>query len=223
MTARFLVDATGRSAILARQNGVAFENLDRLVGSVMLFEQAADDGVGLLIETFPDGWWYTAALPKGPRIVAAMSDADLVRSLDLNQTAGFMRALGATQHVRRAVGNAQPIGTPALRPAGSRHSTHDTSLPLLCVGDGACCFDPVSGQGLFKALRSGIFGAYAIGDFLCREDAAGLKRYRRFVADEFAAYRTTLSEYYGQERRWAERPFWHRRIAASVIKAAPHL
>ena len=121
MAARFLIDATGRGAMLARQNGVAFENLDRLVGSVMLFEQATDDGVGLLIETFPDGWWYTAALPEDRRIVAAMSDADLVRSLDLNQLDGFMRALGATQHVCRAMADARPIGSPALRPAGSRH------------------------------------------------------------------------------------------------------
>ena len=211
MTARFLIDATGRGAVLARQNGVRFENLDRLVGSVMLFEQAADDGVGLLIETFPDGWWYTAALPDGRRIVAAMSDTDLIRSLGLNRANGFMRALGATQHVCRAVADAQPIGSPALRPAGSRQIVQDTTLPLLCVGDAASCFDPVSGQGLFKALRSGIFAAYAIGDFLCRDDATGLERYRRFIADEFVAYRKTLREYYGQERRWTEHPFWQRR------------
>ena len=173
-TARFLVDATGRGAVLARQNGVRFENLDRLVGSVMLFEQATDDGTGLLIETFSDGWWYTAALPEGRRIVAAMSDADLVRALGLNRPDGFMRALGATQHVCRAVADARPLGSPVLRPAGSRHITRDTALPLLCVGDAASCFDPVSGQGIFKALRSGIFASYAIGDFLCRDDDTGL-------------------------------------------------
>lgn len=218
-TARFLVDATGRGAILARQNGVTFENVDRLVGSVMLFGQAADDGVGLLIETCPDGWWYTAALPDNRRIVAAMSDADLVRALDLNRLDGFMRALGATQHLRGALADARPIGLPALRPAGSRHIIRDTSLPLLCVGDAASCFDPVSGQGLFKALRSGIFVAYAIGDLLLRADDSGVSRYRRFIADEFAGYRETLSEYYGMERRWAERPFWERRIADAARNA----
>ena len=163
------------------QNGVRFENLDRLVGIVMLFEGATDDGVGLLIETFADGWWYTAALPEGRRIVAAMSDADLVRSLGLNRSDGFMRALGATQHVRHAVADARPLGSPALRPAGSRRIVRDTTLPLLCVGDAASCFDPVSGQGIFKALRSGIFASYAIGDFLLRADDTGLRRYRRLV------------------------------------------
>ena len=139
-----------------------------------------------------------------------MSDADLVRSLGLNRPDGFMRALGATQHVRHAVADARPIGSPALRPAGSRHIVRDTTLPLLCVGDAASCFDPVSGQGIFKALRSGIFASYAIGDFLCRADDTGLRRYRRFVTDEFAGYRKTLREYYAMERRWADRPFWQR-------------
>jgi flavin-dependent dehydrogenase len=210
-SARFLVDATGRGAAPARRNGVRFENLDRLAGSVMLFDQAADDGGGLLIETFSDGWWYTAALPEGRRIVAAMSDADLVRSLGLNRLDGFMQALGATQHVSQVVAAARPLGSPSLRPAGSRHIVRDTTLPLLCVGDAATCFDPVSGQGIFKALRSGIFASYAIGDHL-RGDDSGVARYRRFVADEFAGYRKTLREYYAMERRWAERPFWRRRV-----------
>jgi flavin-dependent dehydrogenase len=212
-TARCLVDATGRGAALARRNGVRFETIDRLAGSVMLFDQADDDGTGLLIETFSDGWWYTAALPEGRRIVAAMSDADLVRALRLNRTDGFMQALGATMHVAQAVAAGRLLGPPNLRPAGSRHIVRDTALPLLCVGDAATCFDPVSGQGIFKALRSGVFASYAIGDSLCQGDDSGLTRYRRFIADEFAGYRKTLREYYAMEQRWADRPFWRRRVA----------
>jgi 2-polyprenyl-6-methoxyphenol hydroxylase-like FAD-dependent oxidoreductase len=221
--ARFLVDATGRGAMVARTQGVRFENLDRLVGSVMLFDEAPDDGLGLLIETFSDGWWYTAALPEGRRIVAAMSDADLVRSLGLNRHDGFMQALHATRHVGQAVAAARPVGSPVPRPAGSRHITRNTALPLLCVGDAASCFDPVSGQGIFKALRSGIFASYAIGDYLCRNDDTGLKRYRQFVADEFAGYRKTLHEFYAMEPRWADRPFWRRRSSgeAQEKRAAP--
>jgi flavin-dependent dehydrogenase len=79
------------------------------------------------------------------------------------------------------------------------------------VGDAASCFDPVSGQGIVKALRSGIFAAYDIADLLCREDSGGLGRYRRFVADEFAGYLQALHAYYALESRWLDRPFWQRR------------
>ena len=121
-TARFLVDATGRGAVLARQNGVAFENLDRLVGSVMLFEQAADDGVGLLIETFPRRLVVHGGAARRP---AHRRRDERCRSGPLarisNRLDGFMRALGATQHCAAPRRGARPLGSPALRPAGSRH------------------------------------------------------------------------------------------------------
>src|SRR5665213_1355837 len=53
-TAGFLVDATGRGSAVARAQGVRLETSDRLAASVMLFEDAPDDGAGALIETFGD-------------------------------------------------------------------------------------------------------------------------------------------------------------------------
>jgi 2-polyprenyl-6-methoxyphenol hydroxylase-like FAD-dependent oxidoreductase len=216
--ARFIVDATGRGAHVARAQGMRFATPDRLVGIAMLFGDCSEDGHGLMVETCPDGWWYTAALPQGRRVVVAMTDADLVRGAGLNARAGFVRALGATHHVSAAAANARALGDPMLRPAGSRHITRETLLPLLCVGDAASCFDPVSGQGLFKALRSGVFASYAIADHLERRDDDGLRRYAALVRSEFAAYRATLRDYYAQERRWPERPFWARRHAGSPVR-----
>jgi flavin-dependent dehydrogenase len=103
----------------------------------------------------------------------------------------------------------------------------DTLQPLLCVGDAASSFDPVSGQGIVKALRSAIFASYAIGDWLKRNDSGGLQRYRAFIKAEFAAYRLTLHEYYASERRWPTSAFWQRRHAPSMPprdrQAAPAL
>jgi 2-polyprenyl-6-methoxyphenol hydroxylase-like FAD-dependent oxidoreductase len=213
-TARFIVDATGRGSVVARAQGVRLETSDRLAGSVMLFEDAPDDGAGLLIETFGGGWWYTAALPNNCRIVACLSDADLVRPLGIGEFQGWMKALGETRHIHPALGAARPVGSPVLRAAGSRRITRDTTLPLLCVGDAASCFDPVSGQGIFKALRNGIFASYAIADALRSGDQGPVVRFRSFVAREFAAYRETLGHYYGLEQRWPDRPFWRRRAGA---------
>jgi flavin-dependent dehydrogenase len=211
VTARFLVDATGRGATLARAQGMRSKALDRLVGSVMLFKDAPDDGQGLLIETFAGGWWYTAALPENRRIVACMSDADLVRSLGIGTPEGWMRALGETHYVLNAVIDARPVRLPALLPASSRQIARHITVPLLCVGDAASCFDPVSGQGIIKALRSAIFASYAITDYLERGDSDGLKRYGALIRSEFAAYRQTLRDCYAQEARWRQFPFWQRR------------
>jgi flavin-dependent dehydrogenase len=209
-TARFVVDASGRGGIIARTQGVRADTRDRLVGSVMLFADAPDDGMGLLIETFASGWWYTAALPDNRRIVACMSDADLVRPLGIGALQGWIERLNETRHIRHALDAARPLGAPQLRAAGSRHIVRDTTLPLLCVGDAASCFDPVSGQGIFKALRGGVFASYAIADSLRGKQNAAA-RFRRFVNGEFAAYVETLRHYYALEQRWPDRPFWQRR------------
>ena len=209
-TARFVVDASGRGGIIARTQGVRADTRDRLVGSVMLFADAPDDGMGLLIETFAGGWWYTAALPDHRRIAACMSDADLVRPLGIGTLQGWIERLNETHHVRQVLDAARPLGTPQLRAAGSRHIVRDTELPLLCVGDAASCFDPVSGHGIFKALRGGVFASYAVADSLRGNQNAAM-RFRRFVKSEFAAYVETLGHYYALEQRWPDRPFWQRR------------
>jgi flavin-dependent dehydrogenase len=138
-----------------------------------------------------------------------MTDSDLARSVaDLD---GWMTALQATRHVRGGGAAAQPLGAPRLRPAGSRCLAGEITQPLIYVGDAASCFDPISGQGIIKALRSGVFASYAAADFLCRGDHKGVARFRRLMTREFAEYRKTLAEFYALERRWADRPFWRRR------------
>jgi 2-polyprenyl-6-methoxyphenol hydroxylase-like FAD-dependent oxidoreductase len=216
VTARFAIDATGRDAALARAIGLRPARLDRLIGCSVEFADVADDGEGLMIETVPDGWWYTAAIPGGRRVVVHMSDSDLVRARGLRDIDRWMAALRETRHVRATVATARPLGPPRVHPAGSARVDLDaTSLPLLAVGDAASCFDPVSGQGIVKALRSGVFACYAVADFLRRGDDTGLVRHRALMAQEFTAYRQTLVDFYAQESRWADRPFWQRRCRAA--------
>jgi len=232
-TARFVVDATGRAAAVARLAGLRPLKSDELVGCFVYFEDGDDDcrdgggshdgdvghGGGdvpeLLVETFCDGWWYTAALPSGRRVVACMTDADLARRLGLAHLQPWLHALAETEHVSRLVRESRRLGPPRLLPAGSQVVPCESSRPLLAVGDAASCFDPVSGQGIVKALRSGIFASYAIADWLLRDDDAGLVRYDDFVQYEHGAYQRTLRDYYALETRWPDSEFWRRRRGAA--------
>jgi 2-polyprenyl-6-methoxyphenol hydroxylase-like FAD-dependent oxidoreductase len=209
--ARFVVDATGNAAVFARQCRLPTASIDRLVGCCLRVGSSSDGTEGLMIETFPDGWWYTAALPGGERIVACMTDADRVRSLELACTDRFVDLLSRTRHARRVADVTGPLGRPVIAPASSRFIGSDPTLPLLCVGDAGCRYDPVSGQGILKALRGGILTSYAIADWLHRRDERGLARYRLMLKQEFAAYRDTLRDFYAQEQRWPDSPFWRRR------------
>ena len=61
LRARVLIDATGRATHLARWVGARRIVFDRLVGVATLFGEIDTSREGyILVETTPDGWWYSA-------------------------------------------------------------------------------------------------------------------------------------------------------------------
>lgn len=210
ISARFIVDAAGGNAALARNCGARFVDADRLVGIARFFDGGAEDP-RTMVETFSDGWWYTAGLPNGRRITTCMTDADLARRLGLRQTDEWTKRLATMSHVQAIVGEGKPCSPLVVRSAASRRLEPVADGDWLAVGDSASRFDPLSSQGIVKALRSGVFASYAIGDLLTRSDDTGLSRYRRYVRDEFESYVEVRAKYYRQEQRWPTNEFWRRR------------
>jgi flavin-dependent dehydrogenase len=74
----------------------------------------------------------------------------------------------------------------------------------LAVGDSASCFDPLSGRGIFKALRQGAAAADAIVNGSIAQYAADVRR-------EFESYTRQRRMYYAAEQRWGSSGFWQRR------------
>ena len=81
----------------------------------------------------------------------------------------------------------------------------------LAVGDAALSFDPLSSQGLFNAIYTGLAGAESADRHLSG-DGSALGEYASRIASIRDAYQTHLSAWYGMERRWADQPFWRRRL-----------
>jgi flavin-dependent dehydrogenase len=218
--ARFVIDATGPSASFARRHGGARSRVvDRLAGFARFLREARPTPAGTLVEAFPDGWWYTAALPGGVRVAVCMTDSDLARPLRLDEERGLLDALRAAPLTSALLEGAEPCGPPLVRAARSRRLDPPTGDRWLAAGDAASTFDPLSSQGVLKALRSGIFAAYAAGDLLTLGDERGMRRYDHFIRQEFAGYLRARSRYYAEERRWPAREFWRRRHAPEPAAA----
>ncbi len=98
----WLIDATGRQAAVARRAGATRRRDDLLVAFYTRFRSpaGADRDSRTAIESDPDGWWYTALVPSGERVVAFLTDADLVNHAAVLSTAGFAQRLGASRYVR---------------------------------------------------------------------------------------------------------------------------
>jgi flavin-dependent dehydrogenase len=215
MSARFVVDATGRRAALSRLLGLKPVRHDRLLACAVFFEQrepadwpGADAAV---VEACRDGWWYTVALPEGHRVAMLMSDTDLARLLRVSRYEAWRECVAKTRYMQPLLAGARPLSPPLFWPAASRHFGNAPQVNRLAVGDALSSFDPLSSQGIVKALRSAVFASYAIADRFLREDESGMARYHALARREFASYLVTRRDYYRREQRWPDAPFWRRR------------
>lgn len=214
LSARFLVDAAGSAARFARRCGANVVAADHLLGFARFFTHDTPGDGRTVVEAFADGWWYTAGLPDGRRVAACMTDADLARSMRLAEVEVWDRMLESMPVMGAVMRDAHPCSTIVVRPSESHHLDVAAGEDWLAAGDAASTFDPLSSQGILKALREGIFASYAIGDRLTRGDDAGLRRYRQFIRAEFDSYRETRTKYYREEQRWPSNEFWRRRHSA---------
>jgi flavin-dependent dehydrogenase len=208
---RFVVDATGRLAWLARQQDAKRQLYDQLMGVSVLF-QTDEDCIDTysLVETCPSGWWYSALLSGGRLMVVYMSDADLIRQNQLKNPANWLTHVRQTDHTWRRLQKAEPLGPPSTHAAHTQQMSKIVGENWLAVGDAVSTFDPLSSQGIYKALNSGIFASYAILDWF-KGQPAGLERYAALQDREFKQYLTNRSAYYALEQRWDTSRFWKRR------------
>ncbi|HEX3644790.1 MAG TPA: NAD(P)/FAD-dependent oxidoreductase [Vicinamibacterales bacterium] len=211
VAARFLVDATGGAAIARRFCGARAVATDTLVSFGRFFEDRAGADRRTIVEAFADGWWYTAAVPAQRRFVACMTDGAVARRLRLNDPECWTRLLDTMPLVGRIARGAQTAGPIVARACGSQRLEVAAGDDWLAAGDAASRFDPLSSQGITKALRSGIVASYAIGDRLIAGDGRGLRRYQHFIQTEFESYLRMRAQVYQQEQRWPRREFWSAR------------
>ncbi|MFC9329233.1 NAD(P)/FAD-dependent oxidoreductase [Kitasatospora sp. NPDC057015] len=220
----WLVDASGRRRAVASAGRATTHRTDGLVATCL---DLAPDPSGRasetcsLVESAEDGWWYTALLPTGRRLVAYFTDADLAPPTPRTHS-DFDRLLRQTRHVA-ARADAHPLPTDATvrrAPAHSSHLDTPTGDGWIAVGDAATAFDPISSQGILTALHTGMTGASALAAHL-NGDGEALESYRARVAAILTAYRRNHHAVYSLERRWSDRPFWQRRHTSLPHPSTP--
>ncbi len=221
ISADFLIDATGRNASLARKLGATREQFDQLLAFHTLLEspRPTDQDGRTFIEAVANGWWYSVLLPSGARLVAFLSDADLVDKATLLSPTGFYQQLMATRFLSQLCKQHgyQISRTPLGADACSSRLQQIAGANWLAVGDAALAFDPLSSQGIANAMYSGMAAARALHTHLSTHQAMSanpapvLQQYAQHLNQIFNRYLAHRHSYYGDEGRWADQPFWQRR------------
>lgn len=221
-TTRYVVDATGRRARFSARRGSRRVLFDHLVGVFLFFGPGArpvPPDTRTLVESIESGWWYSARLPGDGLIAAFMTDADLVRTEGLARRDAWLELLAASRHTRRRLDGLEPHGEPAVHAASSGLLDALGGDGWLAVGDAASTFDPVSGQGIVKALANGLWAAFAVSDALAGRPQV-IARYTRLVTGEIEGYLETRELFYREEKRWPDATFWQRRCPRITLD--PH-
>ncbi len=208
-----VIDASGRSSGFLKHSQGKKQAYDRLSGSIGFFKadsSPSEISTYTLVEAMEDGWWYSAVLPDQQVVVAYMTDADILKKKNLKEISSFCGMLEQTKYTKLRVENDVPLKPLAILSAASLMSDPVCGNGWLAVGDAVSTFDPLSSQGIYKAIRSGMFGAYAISDFFNGDDS-GFAKYERFIKEEYNEYLSTRSQFYNMVKRWPESEFWLRR------------
>ncbi len=217
VAARLLVDASGSRAAGLRRLNVA----RNLVDVLLVFHAVIDvtpsevSAARTFVEAMPYGWWYAARIP-GDRMVAMLAtDKDGLEAASLSpaSSAGFHELLAATRLVGPEVTAARPIGafTVGRCSATSAILSGVAGSDWVAVGDSAWSCDPLTAQGITKALTDGLAAADALA---LRWRSGQCEALRSYQAASFARFTANLqlrAALYQAESRWSDAPFWRKR------------
>lgn len=209
--ATWLIDATGRRASVARRLGFKREPLDRLVAvhCAATAASAGDRDGRLFLEAFPNGWCYSTLIPSGRRVFSIQTDADLLPSPEWRDDSWVAKCLQETTLLSTLIARHSYTfpDPPQLTSAHSGRLERFAGDGWLAVGDAAMSFDPLSGQGILKSMKSGLQAA----EVVLQGSESSRERFIEAHENAWKLFEIARLNYYASERRWLENTFWLRR------------
>lgn len=203
---QWLLDCTGRQGMIAKK-GLAgsFEPLQDYVCLYCLLTSAtrSDRDGRTYVESQPSGWAYSALMPSGLRIVAFLTDRDLIAQ-EMPTTQWMQERIGETSQIKGLLrdNGYGPIEQVYEVNAASGRYQNFTGSHWMLVGDAGMTFDPLSGWGTTKALVS---AAAAVQTIINGND------YQAACELLWNSYLRQYRDYYLAELRWPNSLFWSRR------------
>jgi flavin-dependent dehydrogenase len=225
LLADMVIDASGRGARAARQLGARQFHSDHLVAlwSLWLVDQA-DQLASTYVESVEGGWWYSTLLPGDRRVVAHLTDPDLLPTSgaarrDLALSARELPLIGKLLCQK---GKPTLAAEPRVTVARSSRLDMVVGPGWLATGDAAYSIDPLSGRGIASALLTGRAAGETARAIIAGDTHEDTQAYTQLIDELHRDGFIRQTEAYADERRWPQAPFWRRRLrAAEALAGTP--
>jgi len=218
---RFLVDAAGRSSAIRRTRLTLAPTTLALTASVV---DARLDPDTTCVEALRDGWLWAGNGSGSNAVVTLFVSPWTVRGWPLGEhSARFLEMLCGSSLL--AGGGTSPRLASNFRAhdATAAERTPFTADGLLRVGDAALALDPLSGQGIQRALVSATQAATVLHTMLVREESAGLAGQFYIESHREAARKHAMmcQAFYRRQDRF-DGAFWRERTSEIFPPSPPH-
>ena len=219
--APWVIDATGRSGVLARPQGRHPDRSTTTLALVRRWRRAGGWSEAVahhtLVESYADGWAWSVPLADDVRCFTAMIDQREGERSGLDVDEMLERELARTSHVGIGREGAIPDG-PAWACPASLYSASTFAKPgLLLAGDAGSFIDPLSSFGVKKALSSGWLAAVAVHTALMDPAAAAVATdfFDARERDVYRRYRSISTAFFESAAEHHGTDYWRRRAESA--------
>jgi flavin-dependent dehydrogenase len=210
LSAEFLVEARGRQAPALGKGLRGPETV-----SLLNRWQGTPGQTASAVESLEDGWAWMARRADGQCYWQWTVD---VASAGLP---GKAMLLEYCRQRRQASAVARAFFADQAEVDVQLHARSSTAIlnPQVCgenwvrVGDAAMAVDPLSGNGIFQSLSSALQAPTVINTLLHKPERAALARrfHQQRVEQLFLRFARIGRDFYADEQRWPDQPFWQAR------------
>jgi len=218
----FIIDASGRTSKFnfgkVRHEKLQQDSLIGITKHLVNSEVIKAEKSHVLVESTQNGWWYTTQIANGKMISTFMTDPTIVSRYKNSQSEFWNEELIKTVHTKERLLPFALNNTVYTQSANSQIAKQIQGDGWLKVGDAAQSFDPLSSAGIIKGLKMGISAADALHSYISGNSNA-LIEYEEITKLQYKEYQQKRNEYYANETRWNNTPFWyHRNLRVKEIQ-----
>lgn len=222
LIADYVVDASGRNTKFSPIFDICKNKYDRLIAITSVIQAKAIDHCvtpgKIIIEPSFFGWVYVAALKNNSLIFSLMTDSNEANKYGAIKNA-FQELFPSTKIGADLKSKGLKVDEIVVYSCQTQIQSRIVGDEWMLVGDSAWSADPLSSQGMLKAIRTGIQAAKALDGYQ-RKKASELEVYENTIRKDFFKYLSERTKYYRMEDRWKEHEFWRNRHKKNWIESS---